>query len=318
MPKVSVIIPVYNGEKYISQAIESVLSQSFQDFEIVITDDGSTDGTVAAIKQFEDPRIRLLHLPENRGVAVATTSCVTAAAGELIAIIDADNVFLPQKLERQIDFLSRHPEIGAVFTQARLIDDEGELVEGDDHPYSNLFDEPNRSRHEWLRHFFFKGNCLCHPSAVIRKECYERVGYYDPRLSQLLDLDLWIRLCLAYEIHILSEPLLKFRIRGDDSNLSGQSEEAVARHDWQASRILDRYLGIPNTRELMSIFPEAVRFGSELDDELIPYYLAMLAFDGRYTPAKVWALDTLHDLLGTSMREKLKTVAGFAEIDFIR
>jgi glycosyltransferase involved in cell wall biosynthesis len=318
MPKVSVIIPVYNGEKYIAEAIRSVLDQSFQDLEIVITDDGSTDGTVSRITQFNDPRIRLLLFDRNRGVAAATNNSITHSRGELVSIIDSDNVFLPSKLEKQVDFLSKHPEIGAVFTKVRLIDDEGGPLEDPDHPYIGLFEQHNRTRHDWLRHFFFKNNCLCHPSVVIRRECYEKVGYYDRRLSQLLDLDLWIRLCLHYEIFILPEDLLEFRIRDDDSNLSGQSKEALARHDWQASQILDNYLKIPNTEELLKIFPEADKFGDSLDDELIAFYVAMLAFDGSYTPAKFWALDTLYDLLGSPVREKLTDVAGFEEIDFIR
>ncbi len=319
MPQLSVIIPCYNGEEYISQAIQSVLDQTHQDFEIIITNDGSKDRSVRRIEAFRDSRILLYNFDRNRGVAAATNNCIGHARGNYSAILDADNLFLPTKLETQIQFLEEHPKIGAVFTWVQLIDDSGKKLEDMGHPYQTLFEQPNRTRQEWLSHFFFRNNCLCHPSAMIRKECYETVGYYDTRLSQLLDFDLWIRLCRQYEIFIIPEALLKFRIHDDDSNLSGQSLGAQSRHDWQASQVLNNYLGISSTDELLEIFPEVSRFGPQLDDDLVPYYLAMLAFDGDYTSAKLWALNTLYGLLGSAAaRKRLREAAGFEEIDFIR
>ena len=318
MPQLSVIIPCYNGELFISQAIQSVLDQTYQDFEIVITNDGSTDGSLNRIETFDDSRIRLYSFDRNRGVAAATNNCVRHARGKYVAILDADNVFLPSKLAAQVEFLEDHPEIGAVFSWVELIDDNAEKLEGTPHLYQTLFEQPNRTRQEWLNYFFYRNNCLCHPSAMIRKECYDAVGYYDTRLSQLLDFDLWIRLCAQYEIFILPERLLKFRIHDDDSNLSGQNLSSQSRHDWQASQVLNNYLAISSTEKLLEIFPEASRFGPQLDVALVPYYLSMLAFEGDYAPAKLWALNTLYGLLGTAVARKLREVAGFEEIDFIR
>ena len=318
MLQLSVIIPCYNGDKYISQAIQSVLDQTYHDFEIVITNDGSTDDSLSRIEAFDDSRILLYNFDRNRGVAAATNNCIEHARGKYVAILDADNVFLSTKLETQIQFLENHPEIGAVFTWVQLIDGSGRKLEDAGHPYQTLFEQPNRSRQEWLNHFFYRNNCLCHPSAMIRKECYEAVGEYDTRLSQLLDFDLWIRLCRQYEIFIIPDELLRFRIHDDDSNLSGQSLGAQSRHDWQASQVLNNYLAISSTDELLQIFPEVARFGPQLDDDLVPYYLSMLAFDGDYTSAKLWALNTLYGLLGSPAAKKLRDAAGFEEIDFIR
>ena len=318
MLHLSVIIPCYNGEKYISQAIQSVLDQTYHDFEIVITNDGFTDDSLSRIEAFDDSRILLYNFDRNRGVAAAINNCIEHARGKYVAILDADNVFLSSKLEMQIRFLESHPEIGAVFTWVQLIDDSGRKLEDAGHPYQTLFEQPNRSRQEWLNHFFYRNNCLCHPSAMIRKECYEAIGDYDTRLSQLLDFDLWIRLCRQYEIFIIPDELLKFRIHDDDSNLSGQSLGAQSRHDWQASQVLNNYLAISSSDELLQIFPEVARFGPQLDDDLVPYYLSMLAFDGGYTSAKLWALNTLYGLLGSPAAKKLRDAAGFEEIDFIR
>ena len=316
-PSVSVIIPAYNSEKYIAETIQSVLDQTYQDFEIVITNDGSTDGTVNEIKKFQDPRIRLHTFEKNQGVAAATNHCVKQAAGEYIAVIDSDNIFLPEKLEKQMTFLDEHPEIAAVFTYAHIIDDDGKMLPESGNFYATIFTQPNRTCQEWLHYFFFHANCLCHPSVVLRKTCYETIGYYDERLSQLLDLDLWIRLCIRYEIFIMPEKLLEFRIRESHSNLSGITPKAQARHDWQMSRILDRYLEIQDPAEFLTIFPEATQFGEYLETDLIPYYLAMLAIENNYAPSKLWALNTLHNLLNTPFAQKLKSIAGFEAIDFI-
>ena len=153
MPKVSVVMASYNHEKYVGQAVRSVLDQTYQDFELVITDDSSTDRTAAEIAQFTDPRIRLFRSPRNRGQFVATNHCLREATGEYIAVLNSDDVFLPAKLERQVRFLDEHPDVGAVFCQARIIDEQSRIMQG-----KKTFLCENRSRAEWLNRFFYKDN----------------------------------------------------------------------------------------------------------------------------------------------------------------
>ncbi|MCF3607567.1 glycosyltransferase [Planktothrix agardhii 1033] len=105
MARVTVIIPTYNQDSYISEAIDSVLNQTYQDFEIVITNDGSTDQTLQIIQGKKDPRIRYFSFDQNQGVSTAANHCIRQARGELIAILDSDNIFLPDKLEKQVSFL---------------------------------------------------------------------------------------------------------------------------------------------------------------------------------------------------------------------
>jgi len=123
MPKITVAIPSYNHEKYIAHAIRSVLEQTFQDFEIVITDDGSSDETLQVIREFTDPRIRIYCNEKNCGASAAMNNCIQQAKGEYIAILNSDDLFSPDKLEKQVDFLDKNPEIGAVFGYAQIIDD---------------------------------------------------------------------------------------------------------------------------------------------------------------------------------------------------
>jgi glycosyltransferase involved in cell wall biosynthesis len=298
MPTVSVIIAAYNHEKYVAETIRSVLDQTYQDFEMVITDDGSTDGTVAEIRRFEDPRIRLFCFEQNLGACAAAGNCLDNAGGKYIAVLNSDDAFLPEKLDQQVRFLNEHPEIGAVFGRARFIDEKGWPAGERNHAYRDAFATANRPRHEWLSHFFFEGNCLCHPSVLIRRECYETVGYYDPRLAQLPDLDFWVRLCLKYDIHILPEELILFRL--SPGSASAGTQEHRLRHWWEFRHILDHYRQITSVADFLRIFPEAEGFAQGLDADLIPFALAMVALrrtDRRRTVHHAFALDTLFDLL---------------------
>ena len=198
MPNVSVVIASYNHARYVADTLQSVLDQTYQDFEIVITDDGSSDETVAEIKKFTDPRIRFFSFPANRGACTAMRNCLENADGRYVAVLNSDDVFLPGKLAKQVQFLDTHPDIGAVFGYARMIDAEGDELAGrTKRTYLKIFEQANRSRFEWLNYFFFNGNCLCHPSVLIRKECYDTVGFLNENFAQLPDMDFWVRLCIT-------------------------------------------------------------------------------------------------------------------------
>src|SRR3954467_8727117 len=125
-PQVSVVIKSYNHAAFVGEAIQSILDQSFQDFEIVITDDGSTDGTPDVIRRFADPRIHLGVPDKNRGISIAMNETIARARGEFIAILNSDDFALPGRLQRQADFLVSNPQIAAVFTLPKIVDDLGQ------------------------------------------------------------------------------------------------------------------------------------------------------------------------------------------------
>jgi glycosyltransferase involved in cell wall biosynthesis len=198
VPRVSVVLPSYNHEQFVARALDSILAQTYQDFEIIITDDGSTDRSIDVLRTYEqDSRIKLFRNRFNYETH-SLNNCVQQARGDYIAVAHSDDEFAPSKLERQVDFLDKHPEVAAVFTAARIVDQLGQEL-----PNYRLFDNTNRSRHEWLRHFFLKGNCLCHPSLLIRRSVHDSVGLYNPLLGALDDLDMWVRVCLHHDIHVL-------------------------------------------------------------------------------------------------------------------
>jgi glycosyltransferase involved in cell wall biosynthesis len=256
MPKISVVMASYNHASFVHQAIESVLSQSYKDIELVITDDGSSDGTAEVIRRVTDPRIRFHALTKNQGACVAVNDAIARSQGEYIAVLNSDDYFLPGKLERQGGFLDAHPEIGAVFGQPQFVDESGRDFYNPSHAFAKVFALENRSRQEWLRHFFYAGNGLCHPTAMVRKACYEKVGVLDPLLMQLPDLDLWVRLCREFEIYILPEKLTGFRILDRERNVSAPTKEKSARCAWETCSVLGHY-GSLSEPELRAIFPDA-------------------------------------------------------------
>jgi glycosyltransferase involved in cell wall biosynthesis len=319
MPKVSVIIPAYNHAPFVGPAIRSVLSQTYQDFEIIITDDGSRDKTVEVIQGIKDQRIMLFCFSKNRGTALAVQNCLDHSRGEYIALLNSDDIFLPKKLENQVAFLDAHPDTDAVFTRFQFIDAAGKDIRDRGHLYFQAFDPSNRSRQEWLRFFFYYGNCLCHSSVLARREVYTVLSKPDPRLAQLGDFKRWILICLSREIFILPEKLVKFRILDDYANASAPRPEVFIRTNYELRRILRYFLCLHTLEDFLKVFPEAEAFPSPLEQELIPYYLARLALKVRSLIYRDFALETLFNLLkDKAIAEKLEQQCNFSFRDFIQ
>ena len=244
MPRVSIFVPSYNHASFVTATIQSVQAQTFQDFEIVVTDDGSQDGTPDIIASLHEPRLSLHRFSINRGACAATNDAVRRCQGEYLSLLNSDDCFLPHKLAKQVAFLDAHPEIGAVFAYPDYIDEDGVSVPASASFCGDIFKVPNRSQSEWLRQFFFAGNCLCHPTIMIRRCCYEQIGLYDERLAQLPDFDMWIRLVNSFPIHIMPEPLIKFRVLPNGRNMSALRVDSAIRSEWESALILLHYLSL--------------------------------------------------------------------------
>ncbi len=169
---VSVIMPVFNGEKYLAEAIESILSQTFTDFELIIVDDGSQDGSADIIRDYaqEDGRIRLLQHHENQGRADARNTGIADSHGSLIAMMDCDDISLPERLEKQVAFLENNPEIGGLGTQGMFI--------GTDSEYLQDIHKPVQHADIVWQHFFH--NAFLQASIMLRREFLCAVGGYEP------------------------------------------------------------------------------------------------------------------------------------------
>ena len=225
LPTVSVIMATYNHADFVKQAIESVLAQQGVDFEFLIADDGSADRTREVVASIKDERIRFFPNEINRGACVVTNELVECASGEFIALINSDDYWTtPDKLADQVQILRERPSVGACFGRARFVDKDGQFIDKASLPFGTVFDQENRSQGQWLRYFFDHGNCICHPTMLIRTLCYEELGMYNNRLRQLPDFDMWIRLVKRYEIFISDRELINFRILPGE-NASSQTVE---------------------------------------------------------------------------------------------
>ena len=227
-PLVSVCMASYNHAPFIRTAVESVLRQTVVDWELVITDDGSVDGTQPALGGINDDRVRVHAFPENRSACVALNHSIQQARGRFIAILNSDDAWAPEKLAKQLAVMEAKPQTAAVFTLAAMVDERGQPLP-DGHPSHEIFQRPNRARIDWLRRLILEGNCLCHPSVLVRSDVYREVGFYDERMAQLPDLDMWIRICMRHDIWVIQEKLTVFRLLDHERNASGNRPEVRVR-----------------------------------------------------------------------------------------
>lgn len=317
MPAVSIIIPSYNHERFIEECIQSVLNQTFQDFEIIITDDASTDHTVDIIEQFQDPRIRIFRHFKNKGASVTANHCITQSSGKYIAMLSSDDAWRPNKLETQVDYLEKHPEIGAVFGKVDWVDEAGRHLLSSRLPYMDAFNVSNRDRFEWLRHFFYRGNCLCHPCSLVRRECYDEIGLLNPTFANLPDFDFWIRLCLRYDIHILDQKLTRFRKMQNETNASGDTTTSRVRNRFEHFQILNHFLQLKNPNEFLRVFPESARYG-QVTPSTIPFILGQMAIEKGSDFSVLWGLNLIYnELQNPTTAKMLEQEFNFTYRDFI-
>jgi len=319
-PSVSVLISSYNHEKYIGSAIGSVLNQTSEDLEIIVMDNGSTDKTSVEIKKIKDDRLRSYRFEENVGISRALNFGLEKAKGEYICYFGSDDIYLPEKLEKQVAYLDSHPRVGAIFSYADFINESGNIFTDENHPFAVMNQHTNQNRYKWLNYFFYKCRWLWHPSMMIRKPVYKSLGKHDPRLAQIHDFDLGMRLSLNYEIHIIQEPLVQFRIREGNMNASANTIQAQVRSMFEFAHVLKNYLTIKSVDEFLRIFPEESKRHSDITrNELIPFYIARLALTVPHVFHQKFALDTLFDLLkNPSTAGLLEKYCNFSYSDFIR
>ncbi len=222
-PAISVAMSVYNGERFLAEAIRSLLSQSFADFELLILDDGSKDGTRAIVEAFaaQDARIRPI-IRENRGLIISLNQLIAESRAPIIARMDADDVCMPARFERQLAYLAAHPEIGVIGSWCEDIDEHGA-------PWPT---NPNQPRHPTSHADFLEAidngwPLLCHPAVMFRRDLVLSVGGYHSAFKHCEDLDLWLRLASITQIASLPEPLIRYRHYADQVSSRHATEQQI-------------------------------------------------------------------------------------------
>ena len=202
-PTVSVIIPTYNRANLIGGAIESVLNQTYQDFEIIVIDDGSTDNTEGIVKSFNNFKIRYISHGDNRGVSAARNTGIKTCQGEYIAFLDSDDEWLPEKLDQQIKvFQNASSEVGAVYSEVIYMDENGKNI-------NKKYYNPQKEG--YIYEDLLVRNYVSTSALLIKKECFDRAGLFDVSLNFHEDWDMWIRIAKFYRFIFTKVPLARYR-----------------------------------------------------------------------------------------------------------
>ena len=303
MVKVSVIFTSYNHGKYLKESLGSVLDQTFRDFEVLVIDDYSTDDSRDIIRSFQeqDDRIVTYFHEKNYGYCLSEEA-VRRCSGEYIAMMHSDDVWEKDKLEKQVAVLDEKPETGACFTWVQLIDEFGEPI-NEKGRYTD-FNVSNRTRYEWLHHFFMNGNCLCHPSVLLRRDIQLNEDLFTVGIGALPDLYRWVKLCTKHDIYIIEEKLTRFRIRANGANTSGQNAGNLIKVRFDLQHIMKLYADLP-ADVLAGSFPELEKY-VDPDDFVKEYAFAMLCLHEADQPSvHLFGLMLLYDYIQDEKHLKL-------------
>lgn len=296
---VSVVMPSYNHAQYVGRAIESVLRQTYKNFEFIIADDGSTDGSAEVISRYNDPRIKFTLFKENTSFG-AGEYIYEQARGEYIACICSDDMWDETLLEKYVSFLEEHEEYGCCVCQPEVIDENDQKVTNS--IYNDLFIGENNTSGWWFKRLYMNGNCICGPSMGIRRTVYEKLGPFRFQYRQLQDYEFWMRLVQISNIYIYPEKLVKYRIHetGENKNMSTPVPEVIIRDHMERKYMMfdvmeqvtedffikafgDNLILQPGTE---GFCVECEKFAIMLDSSIVPVHAAVFYYFRHYNERK--------------------------------
>ncbi len=223
-PLVSIVMVNYNHEDYLRESIDSVIAQTYPNWELIIVDDGSTDDSVKIIGSYGDPRIKPYFFEYNRHICHATNYGFEKVSGEYVARLDSDDVWRADKLEKQIAFFQNHPQAEVCFTKLDIIDSNGKNNSGAMIDFYNLYNSRQDGQKGWLRFFFFVGNSLIQSTLMLKAALLREIGGFNLAYMQAHDFDFFIRLIKKTDFHFIEEPLVGYR-RMEEQNSSSHPEK---------------------------------------------------------------------------------------------
>jgi glycosyltransferase involved in cell wall biosynthesis len=212
-PKVTVLMSVYNGEKYLQEAIDSILGQTFKDFEFLIINDGSTDNTAEILESYNNPRIKIINNEKNIGLTKSLNKGLKLARGEYIARQDADDISLSTRFKEELKFFEKNSNVALVGTDYFLINEKDEIIHT-----VNCFIENSKLKEKLL-----EGNQFGHGSIMFKKECVEKVGMYREEFKFAQDFDFTLRISEEFDVANIPKSLYKWRINIDSVSVKKKS-----------------------------------------------------------------------------------------------
>jgi len=297
-PIVTVLIPVYNGEKYLTDAIDSILQQRFKDFELLIIDDGSTDKSAAIAESYRDERVHVLKNNENRGISFTRNLAIEVAKGDFLALLDADDVALPGRLGNQVSYLMSHPEVALCGTQALFIDASGRVT-------GKYYPVPVDSEEIKVRLAFC--NVLINSTIMYRLSALRKTKGYYPGLCE--DYEMAVQLNQRYMPANLSGVWVKYRQH--ENNLTTSFPEKMRQGEKYVIRYIHKQLGIPEDEELISIHHSLIMGYSLPHAHTIGEYAKLFSILKKANQqTKIYPYPAFDKLLFSMWYDKIRVLGG--------
>lgn len=259
-PTISVLMTAYNAALFIREAIQSILNQTFSDFELIVYDDGSTDHTAAVVNEFNDRRIQLIHSEQNKGIAYARQATLNAARGKYVAILDSDDIAFPGRLEKQFAFLETHLDVVLCGGNAVVIDEDGNTT-------IKVLIPPYKPEELKVKHFF--NNIFVNSTVMFRREEALLLGGYRDKVPAE-DYDLFVRLAAYYRIHVFTEEAFVY-YRLHNNNITRVKHREVMSRVREIKKDQLALIGITNSEVYLSTF-EALIWGQFKDHPIDDFY----------------------------------------------
>ncbi|MFA0580160.1 glycosyltransferase family 2 protein, partial [Vibrio sp. 10N.222.49.F1] len=223
LPLISIVMAVYNCEKYLKYSIDSIIEQSYENFEFIIVDDCSVDNSLSIINSYKDSRLRIIKNDENMGLAGSLNRAIEEAAGKYIARMDADDISLSNRIEKQVSYMEQHKNVAVCGTNIQHIDSNNNPIKD----RIKWIKEDNRS----IKNALIYGSCFAHPSVIVRAKYFrEHSIRYEVTLRRSQDYDLWFKLSEYGDFANLNEPLLLYRISGDMASIKHSVDQKLSKN----------------------------------------------------------------------------------------
>lgn len=277
---VSVFINAYNSEDFILETVNSVLNQTYKNIQLIVVDDCSTDKTYELLKTIDDSRLELYQNARNQGIVYTCNRGIDLCRGQYIAHTDSDDIWMPDKLEKQFNFLENHPEYTACFSWVDVIDSKGNPCQNPQPDFKTIFSMDNMQQADMFRYFLENPNRICHSSMFARAKTIKSIKHHRPSTRYLHDYDCWVRMLLEGPIYIINEPLLKYRVH--TTNNSAMDESKWIAHDTELLYIIDSAIENCSDDLFLNAFGDKLRFSGNHTHEEVQLEKAFYSADNIY------------------------------------
>jgi GT2 family glycosyltransferase len=254
--KTSVCIPTYNGELFVAAAIQSVLQQSFADFELLVVDDCSQDATWEIVSAFSDPRVKTYRNEQRQGIPGNWNRCLALARGEYLCLFHQDDLMLPENLARKVDVLATDPTVGLVHSAVEVIVEDSAPRSPSSWGEENAQDVMVNGLH-YFRKLLLWGNLICAPSVVCRRQALVDIGGFNEQLHFACDYEAWLCMCVRYNIAFLKQPLVRYRWHGSNETHRFWFEDGIEETAAAVRNALQYYAQWTGRQSEVTILEEA-------------------------------------------------------------